>query len=125
MCAVIHRVYNDQKQYLLVRVKKDFGKYTSFLQPVGGHVEDNENEKAALAREIFEELGVKSKVGKKITTTSLDVPNELAHWYKCKLVNIDFQVNYSEIASVEWLTLDEIRNETKIWPATKRFLLEL
>ncbi|MFO0703972.1 MAG: NUDIX domain-containing protein [Patescibacteria group bacterium] len=56
VCAVIKQNIAGKEKYLLVKVKKDFGKYTGFLQPVGGHVESGENEKDALRREIHVEL---------------------------------------------------------------------
>jgi len=121
VCAVIEKFDNNKTKHLLVRVKKDFGKYTGFLQPVGGHIEDGESEKDALAREIFEELGVKCEVEEKIATTPLDVAGEVAHWYKCKLETYAFQVDSNEISSFEWLTLEQIKNEDKVWPATKNF----
>lgn len=121
--AVIEKHDNDSTRYLLVRVKRDFGKNTGYLQPVGGHVEDGENENAALKREIFEELGVGSQIEEKIATTKLDINGELAHWYTCKLDSEDFRVDTNEISSLEWLTLEDIKNEEKIWPSTKNFLI--
>ena len=125
VCAVIEKSNKNKVKYLLVRVKRNFGKYTGYLQPVGGHVEVGEDEKGALAREVYEELGVKCEVGEKISETPLDIAGEMAHWYKCKLATHDFQLDSNEISSFEWLTLEEIENEEKIWPATKKFLLSL
>jgi len=38
------------EEFLLVNSKKDFGKYTGFYYPPGGHVEDGENIEQALIR---------------------------------------------------------------------------
>ena len=55
----------NPKKYLLASSKKDFGKYTGYYYPIGGHVDNGEDELTALKREIKEELSVNVTTAKK------------------------------------------------------------
>ena len=58
---------DQEKSYLLVSSKTDFGEYTGLYYPPGGHVEVGESEEEALKREIKEELGLEIIKSKKVT----------------------------------------------------------
>jgi 8-oxo-dGTP pyrophosphatase MutT (NUDIX family) len=122
--GIISRNNNGKEQYLLISSKRDFGKYTGFYYPPGGHLEKDEDEKAALEREINEELGIQVKLRKKVAETPGDVENQITHWWKCKVDNLELTVDENEIDSIIWFTKKEILNHNKVWPATKRFFEE-
>lgn len=122
VCAVIKRKKTKKTlEFLLVKTNRKFGKFTGFLQPVGGHVEDLENYAEALTREVREELGVSGKSGKMITTAALDIPNSTAYWLHFELTTGELKPNKEEVVKVEWLTLEEMDKRRDIWPATKDF----
>lgn len=104
--------------------KNDFGKYTGFFYPPGGHIDNGENIRDALIREIREELGVEIKPLAKIAQTSGDT-GQITYWWKCdKLDNDRFIVQSGEVKSIKWFTKNEINNTKNIWPATKNFFKE-
>lgn len=108
---------SGQKEYLLVSSAKDFGEYTGYYYPPGGHVEDDENVEAALLREIEEELGLKATISKRIAITPGDVPDQETHWYECT-VEGDMMID-SELRDVRYFTQNEIETG-KVWPATQK-----
>lgn len=110
-------------EYLLVSSKKDFGEYTGAFYPPGGHVEEGEDERQALSREIQEELGVGVVVGDKLAETAGDVADQVTHWYLCELGAGDMKVDEEELANVGWFTKEQMQG-LKLWPATKKFFQE-
>jgi len=112
--------------YLLVSTKKDFGKYTGFYYPPGGHIENDEREEQALIREIDEELGVVVKPVSRLARLPNDIPNEVSCWWSCELISTDehFVFKDGKVNAVAWLNEDEIRQREDIFPLTKKFFEE-
>jgi 8-oxo-dGTP pyrophosphatase MutT (NUDIX family) len=119
--GIISRNRNNTKEYLLISSKKDFGKYTGFYYPPGGHLEENEDEKTALIREINEELGIKVNPLNKIAETPGDVKNQITHWWMCDADIVSFHLETKELSGLYWITKGKILNHKKVWPATKSF----
>ena len=119
--GIISRVRNNKKEYLLISSKNDFGKYTGFYYPPGGHLEPNENENDALIREINEELDILVNPINKIAETPGDVKNQLTHWWFCEANTSKLNPDNEELDDVDWFTRAEILENQKVWPATKAF----
>jgi 8-oxo-dGTP pyrophosphatase MutT (NUDIX family) len=109
-----------EEEYLLVRSAKNFGKFTGMWYPPGGHVEQGEDERSALRREIWEELGILVTVLKKLGETAGDVPDQTTHWWKCRIDRGQIHVQIGEIVGVRWCG-KEAMEKLKLWPATKAF----
>lgn len=119
--GLISRIGKDgHKQFLLVNAKKDFGKYTGCWYPPGGHVEEGEDEKEALIREIKEELNLQTEPVKKLAESPSDVPNQTTLWWTCKLLSQEMLIDVDELGGAGWFTEEEIRG-MPLWPATKEF----
>lgn len=120
--GIISKESRGETEYLLISSKKDFGKFTGLYYPPGGHLEEGEDEKTALVREIYEELGVKVKVLERTAVTPGDVEGQTTYWYKCDM-NSDngFIIQQEEINDVRWFSEAEIKNGEMLWPATKSF----
>ena len=119
--GIIARKRKSVKEYLLTSSKRDFGEYTGFYYPPGGHLEKGEDEKTSLIREINEELSVEVTPTEKVTQTPGDVENQITHWWKCDVKNYDFTLDEKEISKIDWFTRKEILKHQKVWPATKKF----
>jgi 8-oxo-dGTP pyrophosphatase MutT (NUDIX family) len=97
--GIISRMRIDgSEEYLLVSSTKNFGEYTGFYYPPGGHVEDGENIKQALIREIYEELKLQIRPIEEIVITPGDVPEQETHWWKCELIAGNIVLQKTEIA---------------------------
>ncbi len=125
--GIIYKIVDGSKKYLLVSSTRNFGENTGKSYPVGGHIEDGENEVDALRREAFEELGIEIFPNKKVTQSLGDVPNQLTHWWLCDQIAEDtlLKIDDNEIKEVAWLTKDEIiSRKDSIWPATYLFFID-
>lgn len=120
--AIISRKDNSTGvlKYLLVSAKKDFGEYTGYYYPPGGHIEAGENEPEALKRELREELGVNASPVKKLAETPGDVNGQITHWWQTELDDTDFKIDEAEISDAKWFSQEEMA-QIKIWPATIDF----
>ncbi|OGF25532.1 hypothetical protein A2331_01545 [Candidatus Falkowbacteria bacterium RIFOXYB2_FULL_34_18] len=107
------------ESYLLVSSIKDFGKYTGYYYPVGGHVDEGEGELGALKRETKEELNVNIIKAKKIVDTDSDIKNQKTSWYLCEIDSYNFNIDSRELKDVGFFTKEEM-GKMNIWPATKK-----
>ena len=108
---------SGQKEYLLVSSAKDFGEYTGYYYPPGGHVEEGEDVETALLREIEEELSLKATIIKHIAITPGDVTDQETHWYEC-MVEGEMKID-PELRDARYFTQQEIKTG-KVWPATQK-----
>jgi NAD+ diphosphatase len=119
--GIISRKNSDGvDEYLLVNANKDFGQFTGFYYPPGGHVEEGESESEALKREIMEELGLIIEPIQKITESAGDVVGQLTHWWSCKVLGGDLKIDTKEITNASYFTKDQMK-ELNVWPATRKF----
>lgn len=120
--GIISKIENGEEKYLLVSSTRDFGEFTGFYYPPGGHLDGGEDEKSALVREIVEELNVEVKPIAKLATTAGDVTDQTTTWWACEIAaEASITVDKDEIADLKWLTRAQILSSEKIWPATKDF----
>lgn len=112
-----------EAEYLLVSTKKDYGAFTGFYQPAGGHVEEGETAAEAVVRELYEELQLVVEPIEQIVETDGDVPNYKVYWWRCRITSGEINMDESELAHVGYFTKEQIE-QMSVWPATKRFFEE-
>jgi tRNA nucleotidyltransferase (CCA-adding enzyme) len=122
--GIISKKSPEGIKYLLMSSKTDFGKYTGYYYPPGGHLEKGENEKQALIRELKEELGITINPTKEVTVSPGDVPNQITHWWTCEADTENIKIQKEEVSEIKWFSESEIESDNKIWPATKNFFKE-
>lgn len=118
--GIIERDDAGVTRYLLVSSKKDFGRFTGFYYPPGGHLEPCEDEISCLVREIKEELGLEVVSAKKIASTPADIKDEVTNWYSCQVVSCEIRMDRSELLDAGYFSREDMK-AMKIWPATVRF----
>jgi len=114
---------SDQEEFLLVSSKKDFGQYTGFYYPPGGHAEDGESEEITLKREIQEELSLEIEPKEKLAETTGDVPDQITSWWRCEIKSGEIKIQEAELQDARFFTRDEMK-KINLWPATKKFFEE-
>lgn len=113
----------NQDEYLLVSAKRNFGEFTGFYYPPGGHLEEGEEKTIALTREIKEELNLEVEPVKEIVETLGDIEGQITFWWLCDLISGDLKIDNSEIADARFFSKEEMQN-LNLWPATKKFFDE-
>jgi 8-oxo-dGTP diphosphatase len=122
--GIISRTSEGKEEYLMVSSNKDYGEYTGFYYPPGGHVKEGEEVQKALARELKEELNIDVVVEKEIAETGGDVKKQVTHWWSCSAKSGEFDIQDEHIADARWMTKDDIVRSDRVWPATKKFFVE-
>src|SRR3972149_8749414 len=87
----------EKEKYLLVRSTRDFGEYTGYYYPPGGHVGD-ESIPDALRREFREELSLEISPVRQIAETEGDVKGQTTFWWECEVVGGGLSGKREELA---------------------------
>lgn len=121
--AIISKETPNGNQYLLMSSKTDFGKFTGFYYPPGGHIENGEDIENGLVRELKEELNLDIKPIRQIAVTPGDIKDQTTYWWKCEIIGSDqnMTTQEEEVQDVRWFSEKEIKNASNLWPATKKF----
>jgi len=118
--AIISRIVDENKEFLLVTNNKDFGEFTGLYYPPSGHIEGNETDIEGLKRELNEELKMEITKTEFIAETPNDIEGEITAWYRCEVKSFDFEMNKQELVDAKFFTKEQIKN-LKLWPATIKF----
>jgi len=88
----------------------------------GGAIEAGETEESALIRELQEELNVEVRPQRRIWQSV--TPWQVAiSWWQAELAVVGTPVpNPAEVASVHWMTLDELRGSAELLESNHAFL---
>ena len=88
----------------------------------GGGIEDGESEVTALVREFQEEVGVEVRPIRRIWESVTPWKVHLAWWLAEVPADVEPVPNPREVASVHWLTIDEMADLADLLPNNREFL---
>jgi 8-oxo-dGTP diphosphatase len=99
---------NEHNQYLITKRLPD-AHLGGFWEFPGGTVENGESDRAALTREIKEELDISIIVGELFWHGKFDNKSELLdiNFYNCDLISPDEKIELLEIADYRWIAVSE------------------
>ena len=118
VAAVIHR--EDGRLLITQRLADDtLGGYWEFP---GGKVDPGEELRAALARELREELGIEAHIGAEIHSIVHAYPDRDVRLYFYEVRIVSGEPRKLEVADLRWVTLDELMDYQ--FPEADRPLLE-
>ncbi len=105
-------ILNEKNEFLLLQRNPKTRDKSNWDLP-WGLIENNENEKSALIREIIEELNLSVEVIKNIWKwqffRSLDKNNVKVKNYLCKIINWHIKLSEEHI-NYKWININELRN---------------
>ena len=114
-------VLREANKYLLVQRAEGLTKGGTWCFP-GGHLEPGENSRAALVRELHEELGISVVPKQRLGVVRVpDSKYVLATW----LIDYDgapLNPDAAEIADAKWLTIAQIRSHPFGLPTNEKVL---
>lgn len=91
----------------------------------GGHIEPGESQAEALVREMREELRVDVAPGRYLMTQTKHDGRLVLHCWSATIVRGEPLANPSEIATVTWMTPEEVRGKDGLLPGTTQILDEI
>ncbi len=118
--GILSRDRGGEQEYFLVSSKKNYGTSFGAYYPPGGHVENGEDERDALIREMKEELSLDVNPTRRIAEAKGDLAGQTVSWWECEFPLTEMIINTEEIADFGWFTRKEITSLT-LWPATQKF----
>ena len=104
---------------ILVSKRKDDDLFGGLWEFPGGKVEENEDKKEALKRELMEEIGVEAEVGDLVDIFE-DEKSDMkiyVYLYRCSILS--GTPRCIECQNIEWATVDEI-NALDLAPADRK-----
>lgn len=89
---------------------------------VGGGIEPDESQPAAIEREFVEEVGGRIRALRKIWEFTRPDGALVLHWWLVELVSDAFAANPHEVQELRWCSLDEIRALDWVLESNHKFL---
>lgn len=102
-------IRKDDKYLLAQRIEGDEPSKNKWEFP-GGKVNQGEDERDAIEREIYEEFGIKVKTIRYLTNNIYEYPTRVIdlRLYECEYISGDLNLNAHQ--AYTWVTKDEILN---------------
>lgn len=126
--AVVALVRREGRRYLLIERARG-RPAAGFWTPVTGHIEKGEGERDAVARETFEEVGLRVVVREPVFECPAEGAPFLLRWFLAEpATGADpdaLAPNPSEVAHARWVTAAEAARLRPMFEATRRFFEEL
>ena len=96
-------------EFLFVKRSEACGAAVGYWTPVSGRVEPGETQEAALAREVFEEVGLHIVATRKVGELPILDGRYLLHYWTTEIVGGEARIASPEVAALTWATVDELR----------------
>lgn len=77
--------------------------------PITGKMEDDETQQEAVAREVFEETGLRVEAVRKIAAFDTRDKTAHLHWWLVRIVSGEEVVSNHEHSEMRWVSVDEMK----------------
>src|SRR3989344_185480 len=104
MAICAFAITRKKDKILLVRIAPPFAESGKWNFP-GGVIEDGEDIRAGLAREVFEETGVSCSIGKIRDNFTTENPDNDISIFDTMYIQGDIVIQEEEILEAQWLTV--------------------
>ena|SRR3989344_884714 len=104
---VIHAIIRREDRFLLGRRSLSKQIDSGYWATIGGRVEQGESLEAGLIRECLEEIGVKVRPIRKLTTVEDSETSH--HWFDVELISGEPFLVCDENSELRWFTVEEMK----------------
>ncbi|HEU4409141.1 MAG TPA: NUDIX hydrolase [Polyangiaceae bacterium] len=125
--AVAAALAREDGRYLLVR-RAPGRPAAGYWTPVTGRPEPGETLEAALAREVYEEVGLQVRVGREVYRCPAEGANYLLVWFEARPTprpDAGVRLDTREVSEARWLTPREALALEPMFEATRAFFRAL
>ena len=105
VAAIIRR----GERFLFVKRSEFCAGAVGYWCPVSGRLEPGETQEQALAREVFEEVGLHIVATRKVGELLILDGRCLLHYWTTEIVSGEARIASPEVAALTWATMDELR----------------
>jgi 8-oxo-dGTP pyrophosphatase MutT (NUDIX family) len=117
--AIVALITKGKKVLLIQRGPQVPG--SGFWAPPSGKIEPNEDQAAALVREVREEVGLTVKPVRKVWENTAASGSHRLHWWLAEWVSGDLKLEPREVANARWLAVDEVLRLEKTFEGDREF----
>ena len=121
VAAIIRR----GERFLFVKRSEFCAGAVGYWCPVSGRVEPGETQEQALAREVFEEVGLHAVATRKVGELLILDGRYLLHYWTTEIVGGEARIASPEVAALTWATVDELRQLTPTFEDDLRVVEEV
>lgn len=109
-------ILSRKDRFLLIRRARGVAKAGYWCFP-GGHVEPGETPKAAVRRELSEELGLDVVPTERLGSIRVPDTNHILAVWRARCLSGELRLAAAEVAEARWMLADEIRAVTPSLPS--------
>lgn len=119
--GVIAAIRDDRARWLMIQRAEGLVLGGAWCFP-GGGIEPDESPRAALIREVREEIGVEVEPGRRVWEWRRDDGALHLEWWTASIVSGVLRPDSAEVQQVRWMTASEIRGTPDVLPNNLAFL---
>jgi 8-oxo-dGTP diphosphatase len=108
VAAIIRR----NERFLFVKRSEFCAGAVGYWCPVSGRVEPGETQETALAREVFEEVGLSVVAIARIGELLIMDDRYLLHYWTAQILGGEARIASPEVAELRWVSFEEMRDLT-------------
>ncbi|MGZ3687107.1 MAG: GNAT family N-acetyltransferase [Bdellovibrionota bacterium] len=83
--------------------------------PISGQIEPGETEEQAVVREVFEEVGLKTKAVAKVCELETQDKSAIIHWWMLEIICGTAFLKNDEHSEIRWVTLEELQRLSPVY----------
>ncbi len=106
---VVAAVIEHEGRFLLGKRSPNKKSAPGYWCPISGRIEPGETEQDAVAREVFEEVGLKTRAVDKLCEFDTHDKSARIHWWKTEVIGGSAFLKNDEHTEIRWVTLEELQ----------------